>query len=85
MSGYRWVPRTQSSRGEDKVAVLRFPGPMSDDAARRWDPWRTVTVRTADGGTTAVHVWLPPLPPPAVVVPEQSTDRARQDARLTTR
>ena len=46
---------------------------MSDDGEGRWDPWRTVAVRTADGGSTAVRVWLPPLPPPVVAVPEQAS------------
>ena len=58
---------------------------MSDDAARRWHPWRTLAVRTPDGGTTAVRVWLPPLPPPAVVVPQQAERPAIEDAPLPAR
>ena len=35
-----------------------------------WDPWHLVLVRTAEGTTVPVRVWLPPLPG----APEVGTD-----------
>ena len=50
-----------------------------------WDPWHLVLVRTPEGTTVPVRVWLPPLPggpavgPSPQAVPSRDTGGRRRE------